>query len=103
MITFDLLTKLKIVMIIGIILKEINDLIKQEEGELNYDKWHVAITWKDLKQFEYDTKIAMQNVTQIGEIDSDSIDELTDALKGLGVDSVIEPEGTKVYVYKTLI
>jgi hypothetical protein len=87
------------------IIIDISNAIKKHEGELNYDKWHVAFSWKENNQFNYDTKVTMKNVTEIGTLDNIDLDELKDSLETMGIDCVVEDDSEPhyIYLYKTLI
>lgn len=90
-------------MITASILIEITNYIKSIEQEVNYKNWHVSLSWKETQQFEYDTMIAMNHTKRIDMIDSDFIEQLIKSLTDIGIDTVIENNGTIIYVYKTLI
>jgi len=90
-------------MIIASILTEITNYIQSIEKEVNYKNWHVSLSWKETQQFNFDTMIAMNHTKRIDKIDSALIEELIKSLKDMGIDTVIENNGTIIYVYKTLV
>lgn len=89
-------------MIVASIIAEITNHIKNIEGEVNYENWHVSLSWKEIKQFEYDTMKAMKHIRRIDSIDSDLIEDLIKSLNDMRIDTDIENNPTTIYVYKTL-
>lgn len=84
------------------ILEEINAFIQEIEGEIDYDKWHITLSGKEIRQFKYDAPLHMEHVKEIGKIDADSIEDLMTELDAMQIECKVEPEPTTVYLFKTL-
>lgn len=90
-------------MIAAALLKKILEEIKKHQGELDYERWHVAFSWKEENQFKYDTNVALAHVIFIDTIDDvELVKSLENSLKTLNIRTVIETDPKYIYLCKTL-
>jgi hypothetical protein len=84
-------------MIIANILTEIQDHIKEKEGELIYENWCVVFSFKEQRQFLYDTQYYKKHVKSLGQLDIDFYEDLNKVIEAAGLG--IKEEDSPKYIY----
>lgn len=67
---------------------------------MTYDRWVVTFSWKELVQFNYDTPVPIEHLTQIDELNNDFYNELLNALNDAGLRTLTEPNPTRIFLYR---
>ncbi len=87
-------------MIIAQIITEIQEHIRINDGESDYNDWAVVLSWKDENQFLIDTPYYKQKVKKIDSIDMNTYDELLYAVEAAGLKIKEEVNPTTIYICK---